>query len=119
MGNSRSTSLKCKKSHVCFFYRLVRRGGLMGAARLRIKWPGLYRLLARHEVKICADIDQLFSICLCVQLHKHKSKNEANIYTIWLNKLGPKKVYYMAQKNITSCGKERIPSRQATVRGKI
>ena len=51
----------------------------MGAARPQIKWPGLYRLLARDEVKICADIDQLFSICLCVQFHKHKSKNEANI----------------------------------------
>ena len=31
----------------------------MGGAGLRIKWPGLYWLLTRHEVKICADIDQV------------------------------------------------------------
>ena len=30
------------------------------AARPRIGWPGLHLLLATHEVKIGADIDQVF-----------------------------------------------------------
>ena len=59
MGNSRRTNLKGKTSHVCFFFPPVRRSGLIGSAGLRIKWPGLYWLLTRHEVKICADIDQV------------------------------------------------------------
>ena len=69
------------------------------AARPRIGWPGLHLLLATHEVKIGADIDQVFfSICLCVEVNNNKNKNEANISTAWLNTVGPKKVYYMAQK---------------------
>ena len=43
-------------------------------------------------------LTKFFSICLCVEVNNNKNKNEANISTTWLNTVGPKKVYYMAQK---------------------
>ena len=55
---SRARQPRC----VFFFYWLVRRGGLIGASRLRIEWPGLYWLLTRHEVRTGADIDQAFML---------------------------------------------------------
>ena len=47
----------------------------MGSAHLRIEWSGLYWLLARHAVKIIADIDQVLFYMLCIEVNKHKSKN--------------------------------------------